>query len=270
DIYTDHKSLQHIFDKKELNMRQRRWIELFSDYECEIRYHPGKENVVANALSRKERVKPRRVRSMDMTIQSRVRGIILIAQREAFKQENVLVERLHGLDQQMERNEDESLYFMDRIWVLLAGGVRTMIMDEAHKFKYSVHLGADKMYHDLRDIYWWTGMKRDIATYVSKCLTCSKVKAKHQRPSSLLQQPEIPECKWDKITIDFITKVHRSKSGHDTIWVIVDKLTKSAHFLAIREDYSTERLAKLYIDKILFLIEMDDLHHVTGRQCKKL
>ncbi|GJY25302.1 putative reverse transcriptase domain-containing protein [Tanacetum coccineum] len=250
-IYTDHKSLQHIFDQKELNMRQRRWIELFSDYECEIRYHPGKANVVADALSRKERVKPRRVRAMTMTIQSGVRGMILAAQGEAFKQENVLAERLHGLDQQMERKEDESLYFIDRIWVPLVGGVRTIIMDEAHKTRYSVHPGADKMYHDLRDMYWWPGMKRDIATYVSKCLTCSKVKAEHQRPSGLLQQPEIPEWKWDKITMDFITKLPRTKSGHDTIWVIVDRLTKSAHFLAMREDYSIERLARLYIDEIV-------------------
>ncbi|GKA74174.1 putative reverse transcriptase domain-containing protein [Tanacetum coccineum] len=218
-IYTDHKSLQHIFDQKELNMRQRRWIELFSDYECEIRYHPGKANVVADALSRKERVKPRRVRAMAMTIQSGVRGMILAAQGEAFKQENILAERLHGLDQQMERKEDESLYFMDRIWVPLVGGVRTIIMDEAYK--------------------------------TSKCLTCSKVKAEHQRPSGLLQQPEIPEWKWDKITMDFITKLPRSKSGHDSIWVIVDRLTKSAHFLTTREDYSTEKLARLYIDEVV-------------------
>ncbi|GKC01397.1 reverse transcriptase domain-containing protein [Tanacetum coccineum] len=250
-IYTDHKSLQHIFDQKELNMRQRRWIELFSDYECEIRYHPGKANVVADALSRKERVKPRRVRAMAMTIQSGIRGMILAAQGEAFKQENILAERLHGLDQQMERREDGSLYFLDRIWVPLVGGVRTIIMDETHKTRYSVHPGADKMYHDLRDMYWWPGMKRDIAIYVSKCLTCSKVKAEHQRPSGLLQQPEIPEWKWDKITMDFITKLPRTKSGHDTIWVIIYRLTKSAHFLAIREDYSTERLARLYIDEIV-------------------
>ncbi|GJS11818.1 putative reverse transcriptase domain-containing protein [Tanacetum coccineum] len=178
--------------------------QLFSDYECEIRYHLGKANVVADALSRKEKVKPRRVRAMAMTIQSRV---------------------------------------------LLVGGVRMIIMDEAHKTRYSVHLGADKMYHDVRDMYWWPGMKRDIATYVSKCLTCAKVKVEHQRPSGLLQQPEIPEWKWDKITIDFITKLHRSKSGHDSIWVIVDRLTKSANFLATREDCSMKKLARLYIDE---------------------
>ncbi|GJW15281.1 reverse transcriptase domain-containing protein [Tanacetum coccineum] len=189
-IYTDHKSLQHIFDQKELNMRQRRWIELFSDYECEIRYHPGKANVVADALSRKERLKPRRVRALAMTVQIGMRERIQVAQSEALRQENILMENLHGLDQQMEKKEGESLYFMDRIWVPLIGDVRTIIMDEAHKTKYSVHPGADKMYYDLRDRYWWPGMKRDIATYVSKCLTCSKVKAEHQRPSGLLQQPE--------------------------------------------------------------------------------
>ncbi|GJZ05204.1 hypothetical protein Tco_0538479 [Tanacetum coccineum] len=224
--YTTHDlDLQHIFDQKELNMHQRRWIELFSDYECEIRYHPGKVNVVADALSRKER-------------------------GEAFNQENVFAERLHGLDQQMERKGDRSLYFMDQIWVPLVGGVRTVIMDEAHKSRYFVHLRADKMYYDLRDMYWWPRIKRDMATYVSECLTCAKVKAEHQRPSGLLQQPEIPEWKWESITMDFITKLPGTRNGHDAIWVVVDRLTKSTHFLPIRKDYSTEKLARLYTDEI--------------------
>ncbi|GJS81309.1 putative reverse transcriptase domain-containing protein [Tanacetum coccineum] len=221
----DHKSIQHIFDQKELTMRQRRWIELFSDYECEIHYHPGKANMVADALSKMERVKPKRVRAMAMTIQSRVTGMILAPQGEAFNQENVLAERLHGLDQQMERKGDGCLY--------------------------SVRPRADKMYYDLRDMYWWLGMKRDIATYVSECLTYAKVKAEHQRTSGLLQQPEIPEWKWENITKDFITKLPRTRSGHDAIWVVVDRLTKSAHFLAIHEDYSTEKLVRLYTDEIV-------------------
>lgn len=107
------------------------------------------------------------------------------------------------------------------------------------------------MYHDLRDLYWWPGMKKDVATYVSKCLTCLKVKAEHQKPSGLLQQPEIPEWKWENIAMDFITKLPRTSSGHDSIWVIVDRMTKSAHFLAIREDYKMEKLARLYINEIV-------------------
>ncbi|GKF82587.1 putative reverse transcriptase domain-containing protein [Tanacetum coccineum] len=151
----------------------------------------------------------------------------------------------------MERKEDESFYFMDRISAPLVGGVRMVILNEAHKSRYSVHPGADKMYHDLRDMYWWPGMKRDIAIYISKCLTCAKVKAEHQRPSGLLQQPEIPKWKWDKITMDLITKLPRSRSRHDAIWVIIDRLTKSTHFLAIREDFNMEKLARLYIDEIM-------------------
>ncbi|GJR48310.1 putative reverse transcriptase domain-containing protein [Tanacetum coccineum] len=116
---------------------------------------------------------------------SGVKGLILAAQGEAFKDENVIAEGLNGMDQQMENREDGSLYYMDRIWVPLVGGVRTKIMDEAHKMRYFVHPGADKMYYDLRDVYWWPGMKKEIAIYVSKCLKCAKVKAEHQRPSGL-------------------------------------------------------------------------------------
>ncbi|GJY28893.1 putative nucleotidyltransferase, ribonuclease H [Tanacetum coccineum] len=222
-IYTNHMSLQHIFSQKELNMRQRCWIELFSDYDCEIRYHLGKANVVADALSRKERK-------------------VAVDEFAGLQK---------GLDEMIEQRSDRTLYYLDRIWVPLKGDVRTLIMDEAHKSKYSIHPGVDKMYYDLRDRYWWPGMKKDIAEYVSKCLTCLKVKAEHQRPSGLLQQPKIPVWKWEGIAMDFVTKLPRSSSGHDTIWVIMDRLTKSAHFLPMREDYKMDRLARLYLNEIV-------------------
>ncbi|GKE92074.1 putative reverse transcriptase domain-containing protein [Tanacetum coccineum] len=174
-------------------MHQRRWIELFSEYDCEISYHPSKANVVADALSRKERVKPKRVRAMNMTFQSSIKDKKLAAQKEA-SDEFAGLQR--GLDELIERRSDGALYYVDRIWVPLKGDVRTLIMDKAHKSKYSVHPGADKMYYNLKDRYWWSGMKKDIAVYVSRCLTCLKVKAKHQRLSGLLQQPKIPEWKW--------------------------------------------------------------------------
>ncbi|GJS39430.1 putative reverse transcriptase domain-containing protein [Tanacetum coccineum] len=157
--------------------------ELFSDYDCEICYHPGKANVVADALSREEKVNPKRFRAMNMILQSSIKDRILAAQKEAVDEFAVLQK---GLDEMIEQRSDGTLYYLDRIWVPLKGEVRTLIMDEAYKSKYSVHPGADKMYYDLRDRYWWPRMKKDIAKYVSKCLTYLKVKAEHQRPSGLL------------------------------------------------------------------------------------
>ncbi|KAI3809549.1 hypothetical protein L1987_25526 [Smallanthus sonchifolius] len=250
-IFTDHKSLQHIFDQKELNMRQRRWVELLNDYDCDIKYHPGKANVVADALSRKERVKTLRVRALGLTIHTSLTTQIRMAQQEASKEENIHNEALRGMIRQLEPKSDDTLYFMNRIWVPCFGNLRELVMDEAHKSRYSIHPGSDKMYKDLKEHYWWPNMKGEIAIYVGKCLTCSKVKAEHQKPSGLLQQPEIPQWKWEQISMDFITKLPRTSSGYDTIWVIVDRLTKSAHFLPIKETDKTEKLAKLYIKEIV-------------------
>ncbi|KAI3797453.1 hypothetical protein L1987_32710 [Smallanthus sonchifolius] len=208
-IYTDHKSLQHIFDQKELNMRQRRWVELLNDYDYAIRYHPGKANVVADALSRKE-TKPKRVRALQLTIHSGLPDKIRGAQLEALKEENLPSEGTRGMEQQFEVKSDGIRYFSERIWIPVYGNLRELVMDEAHKSRYSVHPGSDKMYHVLKVLYWWPKMKADIATYVSKCLTCSKVKVEYQKPSGLLQQPEIPMWKWEQISMDFITKLPRT------------------------------------------------------------
>ncbi|GJU94532.1 putative reverse transcriptase domain-containing protein [Tanacetum coccineum] len=203
-VFTDHKSLQHILDQKELNMRQRRWLEFLSDYDCEIRYHLGKANVVADALSRKERIKPLRT--------------------EAQKPENLKNEDVGGMirkdipKEKLEPRVDRILCLNSRSWLPCYGELRTVIMHEAHKLKYSIHPGSDKMYQDMKKLYWWPNMKADIATYVSKCLTCAKVKDEHQRPS-----------------------------GYDTIWVIVNRLTNSAIFTPMRETDSMEKLARMYL-----------------------
>ena len=212
-IYTDHKSLQHIFDQKMLNMRQRRWVELLNDYDCEIRYHPGKANVVADALSRKERVKPTRVRALGAVVQTSLKGRILEAQEQALKAENLKEETLRHLEHRFEVGTDGVRYFEKKVWIPKANNIRLTILDEAHKSKYSIHPGADKMYKDLKEYYWWPGMKNDIALYVRRCLTCARIKAEHQKPSGLLQQPEIPEWKWEQITMDFMTKLPRSAKG---------------------------------------------------------
>ncbi|GKA90693.1 putative reverse transcriptase domain-containing protein [Tanacetum coccineum] len=129
---------------------------------------------------------------MSMTIYSGLKAKILEARGEASKDLKARNEWLRGLETHFEKPDDDGIYFFDRIWIPSAGGIRKLIMDEAYTSRYSVHPGADKMYYDLRDLYWWPGMKRDIAAYVSKCLTCSKIKAEHQKPLGLLQQPEIP------------------------------------------------------------------------------
>ncbi|KAD4889014.1 hypothetical protein E3N88_21087 [Mikania micrantha] len=248
-VFTDHKSLQHIFDQKELNTRQRRWAELLSDYDCEIRYHPGKANVVADALSRKDHSKSIHLRSIQT--QTDIQSRISEAQHISVTEGNMYEEMSCGVELLLETKSNGLLYFLNRIWVPNRNNLRAFIMNEAHKSRYSIHPGADKMYKDLRYQYWWPGMKKDIALFVAKCLTCSKVKAEHQRPSGLLEQPEIPVWKWENIAMDFITKLPRTSSGHDSIWVIIDRLTKSAHFIPIREDYRVEKLARIYINEIV-------------------
>ncbi|GKA56368.1 putative reverse transcriptase domain-containing protein [Tanacetum coccineum] len=188
---------------------------------------------------------------------------ILEAQSEARKPENQEVEDVGGMlvetpresenpkKEKLEPRADRTLCLNNRSWLPCYGDLRTLIMHESHKSKYSVHPGSDKMYQDMKKLYWWPNMKADIATYVSKCLTCLKVKAEHQKPSGLLVQPEIPQWKWDNITMDFITKLPRTSSGYDTIWVIVDRLTKSAHFLPMRENDSMDKLTRLYLKEVV-------------------
>nr|GEV76868.1 reverse transcriptase domain-containing protein [Tanacetum cinerariifolium] len=213
-VFTDHKSLQHILDQKELNMRQRRWLELLSDYDCDIRYHPRKANVTNTGSS-------------DRSPETR--------------------EPLEGRHRWS--------------WLPCYGDLRSVIMHEAHKSKYFVHPGSDNMYQDMKKLYWWPNIKANIATYVSKCLTYARVKAEHQRPSGLLMQLVIPEWKWDTITMDFITKLPKSSQGFDTIWVIVDRLTKSAHFLPIRENDPLDKLERSFQKALGTDISMSTAYH---------
>ncbi|GJU62203.1 putative reverse transcriptase domain-containing protein [Tanacetum coccineum] len=215
-VFTDHKSLQHILDQKELNMRQCRWLELLSDYDCEICYHLGKANVV------------------------KVRN-----------EENYGTEDLGGMIKNLEPRADETLCLRNRSWIPYFGDLRTLIMHESHKSKYSIHTGSDKMYQDLKKLYWWQNIKAEIATYVSKCLTCAKVKSECQKPSGLLVQPVIPVWKWENITMDFITKLPKTSSGQDAIWVIFYGLTKSAHFLSMKETDSMEKLMRQYLKEVV-------------------
>nr|GEZ17764.1 putative reverse transcriptase domain-containing protein [Tanacetum cinerariifolium] len=192
-----------------------------------------------------------------MTIGLNLPKEILEAQTKALKPKNLSAEDVGGMlrkdlpKEKLKPCTNRTLCLNNRSWVSCFDDLRTLIMHESHKSKYSIHPSFDKMYQDLKQLYWCPNMKANIATYVSKCLTCSKVKSEHQKPSGLLVQPEIPEWKWEKITMDFITRLRKTTNGYDTIWVIVDHLTKSAHFLPMRENDPMEKLMTVYMKEVV-------------------
>nr|GEX87681.1 putative reverse transcriptase domain-containing protein [Tanacetum cinerariifolium] len=175
--------------------KQRRWLELLADYDCEIHYHPRKANVIADALSRKERIKPLRVKSLIMTIHPKLPSQILKAQNEALKKENVNVENLRGMDKSFEIRLDGTHCIKNQSWLPIFGNLRDLIMHESHKSKYSIHPSSEKMYQDLKKLYWWPNIRQSSLNMLATCLTCSRVKAECQKPSGLLVQPEIPMWK---------------------------------------------------------------------------
>ncbi|KAK2448849.1 hypothetical protein QL285_008096 [Trifolium repens] len=160
---------------------------------------------------------------------------------------------VRGTNRDFKVGSDNILRCQGRVCVPDAMDLRNTILGEAHKSKLSIHPGATKMYQDLRQDFWWPGMKRDVAEFVASCLTCQKAKVEHQRPAGMLQSLDIPEWKWDSISMDFITGLPKTRRKHDSIWVIVDRLTKSAHFLPVRITDTAAKLTDIYIAEIVRL-----------------
>ncbi|KAL0402639.1 UNVERIFIED_CONTAM: Transposon Ty3-I Gag-Pol polyprotein, partial [Sesamum latifolium] len=247
-IFTDHKSLKYIPTQKELNLRQRRWIELLKDYDCTIDYHPGKANIVADALSRKtvdqlagmicynvEYLTALRA----MNVHFSVGGDLLLATMQVKPSLKDKIKDAQDKDPYLQKMKTKVQEGKNDQFVIQNDGT---LMNENYK-----------MYRDLRPYYWWPTMKKDVAEFVAKCLTCQQVKAEHQAPAGKLHPLSIPEWKWEKITMDFVIGLPRTFRKHDAVWVIVDRLTKSAHFLPIRQNDSLDKLAELYVSEIVRL-----------------
>ncbi|GKC67866.1 putative reverse transcriptase domain-containing protein [Tanacetum coccineum] len=186
-----------------------------------------------------------------MIVTSDLFARIKVAQVETLKEENWKPERITSYIPHYEDDSRGIKNRQGRIYIPFRSHVNELLLEQAHKSKYSIHPGATKMYPDLKRNYWWPGMKRDCVKRVEKCLTCLKVKVEHQKPYGKVQPFEISVLEVEKITMDFVTKLPRTTKKHDAIWVIVDRLTKSDHFIPIRENILIHKLAKIYVNEIV-------------------
>ncbi|WVZ80247.1 LOW QUALITY PROTEIN: hypothetical protein U9M48_027739 [Paspalum notatum var. saurae] len=274
-IYTDHKSLKYIFTQPELNMRQRRWLELIKDYDLEVHYHPGKANVVADALSRKAhcnfiearptvRVLCCEIGDIEMptaleaelynlVLEPTIKDQIIAAQKQDKGMAHIRDEIDDKKKACFKLDEEGVLWFKNRLVLPKDMELRKKILDEAHTSMFTLHPGSNKMYQDLKQKFWWTRMKREIAKYVSECDVCQRVKADHLKPAGMLQPLAVPAWKWEDIHMDFIVGLPRTQKGYDSIWVIIDRFTKSAHFIPVKTTYRAKQYAELYISRIVSL-----------------
>jgi hypothetical protein len=242
-------------------MRQRRWLELIKDYNLEVYYHLGKANVEADALSHKSHVPDEE--SLPLSHSAVLAQIVLvsklleqiIAEQRDDDLEIPHIKKLMAKGRGPHFSIDEQGVMKYKNQLVVPGNeeLRRKILDEAHQSKLSIHPGSNKMYHDLRQLYWWSNMKQDITRYIMECDIFGRVKADHLRRPGFLQPLPIPVWKWEDISMDFITGLPRIAKGHDSIWVIMDRLTMTAHFLPVGTKYTASHYAKLYFDRIVTL-----------------
>jgi hypothetical protein len=250
-------------------------LEVIKDYDLEVHYHPGKANVVVDALSRKAKCNCVTMDSRIATLCDELHklnmevislGTLSYISVEPTLHEQIVLAQIGDkgvqvikdmLEQKVNKykcfHQDNKgvLWFEDRLVVPKNPELRQKILDEAHLCKFSMHPRSNKMYHDLRSLYWWTRMKREIAKYVSEYDTCQRIKASHLKVAGTLQPLPIPSWKWEDLSMDFIVGLPNTSQHHDSIWVILDRLTKTTHFLPVHTTHRAEKYAEIYIDQIV-------------------
>src|SRR3954468_24589819 len=277
DVFTDHKSLKYLFTQPNLNLRQKRWLESITEYSVDIQYTPGKANAIADALSHKGDCNNIQVQEIHPDLCEKFCKLNLELVQAGYLNNLVVEPTIHkrireaqsgsSMIQKIKQgiaalvpkydcfsvHSDGTMLFEDRAVVPKEGDLREVIMKEAHDSKLSIHPGSTKMYQDLKQTFWWTRMKRDVARYVSQCDVCRRVNTQHRKPAGLLQPLEIPEWKWDHIEMDFVTGFPRSQKGNNAIFIVIDNLSKVAHFFPVKDSISAAQLAELYTARVVSL-----------------
>jgi hypothetical protein len=253
-LMTDHCGLRHLFDQPKLNVRQARWMALLSEFDFKIKHIKGKENRVVDALSRSiKMIHLAAVRTCETDVRERVRNA---QETNAFFKTvtSYLRQEPTGIKYEAYQMLEEGLLtYKNRLYVPNYDDLKRFIMDELHKRPYTGHPGYQKMITTTRKQFYWPGLKKDIANYLSKCLECQQVKAEHRHPAGLLQPLPITEWKWETISIDFITGLPKSTKQNDAIKVMVDKLSKSSHFVHVKSTCKTVDIANIFIKEIFRL-----------------
>ena len=250
-LRTDHNGLKYLFDQPTLNARQIRWLEFLCEYDFDIRHIKGKDNKVADALNRKVHELHATTISMYRTD---IKGRILEA-TNADLQYQRLVAKLHQHEKPQTKESytlgtDDLLLYKNRVYVPNDRELKLAILKEMHNVTYVDHPGYQKTVAAVKSHYFWPSMKKEIAEYIARCMECQKVKAEHRHPAGLLQPLPIPEWKWEVITMDFITGLPRTSKQHDSIMVVVDKLTKAAHFIPLKTTHRAADVADIFLKEV--------------------
>jgi hypothetical protein len=257
ELRTDHNVLKYLFDHPTLNARQSRWLEFLCEYDFDIKHIKGKYNKVVDALNR--RVHELHATTISM-YQTDIKSIILEAINTNLQYGDLVEKIKQGkIPQKVENYKLETtgmLLYKNIIYVPNVQHLKLMILNEMHNVPYAGHLGYQKIVVVVKIHYFWLGMKKEIVEYFTRCMECQKVKAKHRHPASLLQPLPILECKWEVVTMEFITGFPRIEKHHDAIMVVVEKLTKASHFIPLKTNHKAADFSSI------FMMEVARLHEI--------